>query len=253
MISTSCNSNVDQRYFPPLMKKKVLVTGAAGFVARCILPTLEKSYSLRLLDKRPIDGFDSSEILSADIRSLEQMIQACQRVDTVVHLAAEPSMHTSFDELLEPNIVGAYNVFEAAHQAKCSRVVFASSINTVMGYGTGKSVTWDMPVSPINVYGATKCFGEALARRYANHGLSAICVRLGQIRSEGDSFERIPSDPHSEAWISARDMANLFDLCIRTENIDFAIVHGLSRHPSPRLSIAYTSALLGYEPQNGTI
>ncbi|MEN8261746.1 MAG: NAD(P)-dependent oxidoreductase [Pseudomonadota bacterium] len=234
-------------------RKAVLVTGAAGFVARCILPRLQEHYRLRLLDNRPIEKYGDAEVVEADIRSLDEMLAACEGMDTVVHLAAEPGMNAPFERLLEPNIIGAYTVFEAARQVQCSRLIFASSINTVKGYGPGTSVTWNMPVNPINLYGATKCFGEALARYYAHQGLSAVCVRIGQIRRQGDSFENKPSDPYNEAWISDRDLANLFDLCIRTENIAFAIVHGLGRHEFPRLSMAHTSALLGFEPLDGSI
>lgn len=235
------------------MKTTVLITGAAGFVGGHITPILQKSYLLRLLDIRPVTHTRSCETVCADITSFEDMLHACEGVDTVIHLAAEPSIEAPFNKLLQPNIVGVYNVFEAAFRAGCSRVIFASSINAVMGYPLTTSITHDMPANPVNVYGATKCFGEAIGRLYANRGLSVICVRIGQIRVAGDSFKKVPGDPYAEAWISARDLAELFLLCVSANNIDFDIFHALGRHDSPRLSIEHTCDILGFTPQDGSM
>ena len=141
---------------------------------------------------------------------------AGQGVHTVVHLAATPGAPDDpegfYNALLPLNLIGCYNAFAAAHAAGCKRIVFASSVNAVLGYvgnderginssepgswggglpsytpgmehlhrdqsGSGSGVRWDCPVWPVNVYGATKCFGEALARVYStSHGLSCVCV-----------------------------------------------------------------------------
>ncbi|MCB1865443.1 MAG: NAD(P)-dependent oxidoreductase [Chromatiales bacterium] len=234
------------------MTKRVLVTGAAGVVAGYVLPRLAERHALRLLDRRPVGLDVPGERVAADITVFEQLLDACKGVDTVVHLAAEPSMHATFDAVLGPNIVGAYHVFEAAQRAGCARVVFASSINSVFAYPLSMSVTPDLPVNPLNVYGASKCFGEALARSYANRGLSALCVRIGKILAPGEAPPP-PDDIYHQAWISARDLASVFDRCVAKESVDFAIVHALSRHANPRLSIESTCELLGYQPQDGTI
>lgn len=234
------------------MRRKVLVTGAAGYVARHIIPTLGRESDLRLLDIREIDPALGGDQVRADITSYEAMLDACAGIDTVVHLAAEPSLHASFEQLLQPNLVGVYNMFEAARQLGCSRVVFASSINTIMAYPQGFGITPDMPVNPSNVYGAAKCFGEALARHYANLGLSSICVRIGQIREMTDSFETEPGEEYDGAWISTRDLAGLFESCVSAENIEFEVVHGQSLHARPRMSIESTCAVLGYTPRDDT-
>lgn len=112
------------------------------------------------------------------------------------------------NEYLPRNIVGMYNAYAAANEAGCQRVVVASSVQAVLGYsaemhhdesvgGVGdwtsgheqqhphgqdsdRGIAWSAPVWPLNVYGATKCWAEALARVYSSsHGLSCLCVRLG--------------------------------------------------------------------------
>ena len=233
-------------------KEKILLTGAAGFVGGILRSHWGASYQLRLADVRPIEDVAvHEEFTQVDITRPEQMLQACQGMDTVVHLAADPSPGAEFyDTLLPLNIVGAYNGFEAARQAGCQRIVFASSVNAVLGYGGKVTTSWDVPIFPQNVYGATKCWGEALGRVYADqHGLSSICVRLGSPRYEqsGDWDADEPS-----MGISPRDTAQLFARCVDVEGVDFAIVHGVSRHRRSWMDVDDSRRVLGYEPQDGT-
>ena len=107
-------------------------------------------------------------------------------VGAQVHLAADPNPGADWETSLLPrNVIGCYNGFAAAHEAGLSRIVFASSVNAVNGWAeedwtADEGVSADVPVWPVNVYGAAKCFGEALGRVYStSHGLSAICVRFG--------------------------------------------------------------------------
>ena len=115
---------------------------------------------------------------------------ACEGVHTLVHLAAYPGVGAEFyDTLLNLNIIGAYNAFEAARRAGCRRLVVASSVHAVQGYRRHTSIEWDAPVYPESVYGATKCWGESLARVYSSqHNLSTICIRLGStcFQQDGD-------------------------------------------------------------------
>ncbi|MCZ6681417.1 MAG: NAD(P)-dependent oxidoreductase [Candidatus Poribacteria bacterium] len=238
-------------------RKKVLITGAAGFIGSYIRKAFGDRYVMRLADITEIDDPQEHEVIKADITDLEQMRSACEGMDTVVHLAADRSPRADFYEtLLSLNLIGTYNVFQAAKEQGCQRVVFASSVNAMLGYPAEASVGWDMPVNPTNVYGVTKCFGEALGRCYAHHGLSSIAIRIGGIKRQDDPDLNQPVTARSEwseGWISQRDLAQLIQRCIDVEGIDFAIVHGQSRHKQPRLDISHTCEILGYEPQDGTV
>jgi nucleoside-diphosphate-sugar epimerase len=233
-------------------KKKILLTGAAGFVGGILRSHWGDNYPLRLADIKPVGEVAAhEEFVQVDITQPEQMLQACQGVEVVVHLAADPSPSAEFYNTLLPlNIIGAYNGFEAARQAGCQRIVFASSVNAVLGYGGKVTTSWDVPIFPQNVYGATKCWGEALGRVYADqHGLSSICVRLGSPRYDqaGDWDADEPS-----MGISPRDTAQLFARCVDVEGVDFAIVHGVSRHRRSWMNVDDSCRVLGYEPQDGT-
>ncbi|SVB35354.1 uncharacterized protein METZ01_LOCUS188208 [marine metagenome] len=180
-------------------------------------------------------------------------MKACEGIDTIVHLAADPSPAAEFYETLLPlNIIGGYNGFQAAAEAGCRRIVFASSVNAVLGYGGETTTDWDVPVFPQNVYGATKCWGEALARVYSDqHDLSCICVRLGSPRLRMDKLKPEDLDKPSMG-ISRRDTAQLFGRCVDVENVDFAIVHGVSRHRRSWMDVEHSCLVLGYEPEDGT-
>ena len=233
-------------------KKNVIITGAAGLVGTTLRQYWADRYSLRLADIRRVENLQvHEEFTQLDITDLEAFATACQGMDVLVHLAADRSPTADFYEsLLNLNIIGGYNGFEAARRAGCQRIVFASSINSVLGYQGAKSVSWDVPVFPQNVYGATKCFGEALGRVYADqHSLSCISVRLGSPNfDQGGDWD--PENPSHQ--ISPRDMAQLFSRCIDVENVNVAIVPGISRHKKSWQDVEDACRILGYEPQDGT-
>ena len=125
-------------------KKKILVTGAAGRVGCILRAHWGDRYWLRLVDIRPIEELGAhEEFARVDIADFEQMQQVCAGMDAVVHLAADPNPGAEFyDSLLPLNIIGAYNAFEAARQANCQRLVFASSGQAVLGYHGGAPIRW---------------------------------------------------------------------------------------------------------------
>ena len=132
-------------------KQHLLITGGAGRVASILRQHWGDRYRLRLADVRPVaDLGQHEEYVELDITDLEAFSAACEGIDTVLHLAADPSPHADFyQSLLSLNIIGGYNGFEAARRASCRRLVFASSINAVLGYGReDRPATWEVPITP---------------------------------------------------------------------------------------------------------
>ena len=231
---------------------RVLITGAAGDIGGMLRSHWGDRYPLRLADLRPVENLaEHEEFVEVDITNFDQMLEVCRDMDVVVHLAADRSPAAKFYEtLLERNIIGGYNGFEAAHQAGCRRIVFASSINAVLGYENTTDVKWDAPVYPVNVYGATKCWGEALGRVYsAHHDLSCISVRLGNPGfDQGGDWD--PDEIYGN--LSPRDCAQLFACRVDAPDVDFAIVNGVSNHRRSRLDLEVSRRTVGYEPEDGT-
>jgi nucleoside-diphosphate-sugar epimerase len=230
----------------------VLLTGAAGRIGSAFYAANENRYRFRLAD-RDVGGLRfarSNNVVALDIADIDGCRDACSGIDTVVHLAADPSPEADFaGSLLQNNILGAYNVFRAAADAGCRRVVYASSLHAVAGYPIEAEAGPDAPVWPLNMYGVSKCFGEATARYFAEvEGLSSIAIRIGAY--EAPWIRDDPSRETLSGFVSARDMNQLLVRCIETLDIPFAIVHGISNNRIKRVSLTETVALLGYEPQD---
>ncbi len=241
------------------MKRKILLTGAAGRIGTFLTDQWKERYELHLTDMRePTEthGFPFTQVNIADYDALYKL---CEGVDTVVHMGADPSMDASWESLLPNNVIGTYNAFEAAHQAGCRRIIYASSVNAVLGYPTDVQVHTEMPVYPINLYGATKCWGEAVARYYSQtHGLSSICLRFGAVS------QRPNNDQHADRYAIDHDyidiiltMEDLTDLVTKSieapDEIDFGIYHGVSDNRWKRLDITTARDEIGYKPQDDAI
>ena len=154
------------------MTRRVLLTGAAGRIGSFFHDAYTDAYDFSLTDIVEPAETKGAPFKQADLSDFDAVRPLCDGIDTVVHLGADPSMDAPWESLLPNNVVATYNVFESARQAGCRRVVYASSINAVLGYPRDQQVHTSQPVYPINLYGATKCWGEALARYYsAAHGL----------------------------------------------------------------------------------
>jgi uronate dehydrogenase len=149
--------------------KKVLMTGASGKIGTSLRDLLKDRYALRLQERpggQPVGPARAGEeIVQTDITDMAGMRAAMRGCDAVIHLAASSAVQTPWADALNNNIVGQYTVLEAMRQEGVPRMVFATT-NHVTGYYElkGRPCYPDMPVRPDGYYGASKAFGEALAR-----------------------------------------------------------------------------------------
>lgn len=232
--------------------KRVLLTGATGRIGFSFFEYARERYQFRLAARRieKMGEVGDHEKISLDVADLEACRAACAGIDTIIHLAADPSPAAGFYEsLLDNNIKGAFNIFQAAVDQGCRRVVYASTIQLIEGYPLDVQATPDMPTKAVNMYGATKAFAESTAHYFsAKHGLSCLCVRVGNYAGNSDSMEA--DGRRLSAWISERDMNQLFARCIDVENLPYAILHAVSDNRFKRLDITSTRQLVGYTPED---
>ena len=153
--------------------------------------------------------------------------------------------------VLPNNVIGVYNMFEAAQQAGCRRVIFSSRVHAVFGYPRDLQVHTPMPVKPLNLYGASKAWGEVVARLYADQrGLSAICLRFGWV-VERDSPELQFSHPYLDIAFTYDDLGRLVTSSIEApDSVRFGVFHGISNNRYKRLNINDAREILGYDPQD---
>lgn len=241
--------------------RRILLTGAAGHIGRGFFAATRDRYGFRRGDRAPVppetlksSGDHEHEVIQFDIADLSACQRACAGIDTVVHLAADANPNADFyGSLFENNIRGTYNIFRAAKDQGCQRVIFASSAWVVGGYPRDVQLAPDAPLRPVNLYGVSKCFGEAVAAYFAQaEGLSSIVVRIGAYDDGSpDSWLRQqPSLRELPTYVSARDLNHLLVQCIETPDIPFAIAHGVSENRFKRLDLTETRERLGYAPQD---
>ena len=243
---------------PKQALRRVLLTGAAGGIGRAFFRSARERYRFRLADRDPVtaqmDVSPEHDVVQFDIADLAACQQACAQIDTVVHLAADANPDAEFyDSLLDNNIKGVYNIFRAAKDQGCRRVIFSSSAWVVGGYPRDVQVRPEAPLRPVNLYGVSKCFGEAIAAYFAHdEGLSTIVVRIGAYDdgSADNWLRRSPNVRDLATYVSARDLQQLLIRCIEAPDISFAIAHGLSNNRFKRLDLTTTRELLGYTPQD---
>jgi uronate dehydrogenase len=224
--------------------KKILITGAAGDVGGHLRRELGGRYALRLSDIRPIaDLSPEEEFIRGDCASLRDMLRVTKGVDAVVHLGGF-SVEGAWEVILRANIVGAYQVFEAARRNGVRRVVFASSNHAVGFYDRDETIDHRVYPRPDSRYGVSKVFGEALGSLYAyKYGMEVVCVRIGNVNPKPMDKRRL------SIWLSPRDLAQLVSIAIDRPGIRFEIVYGVSGNRRSWYDNANAEGL-GYRPQD---
>ena len=227
--------------------RRVLMTGAAGRIGSALRAGLREDLDqLRLSDVREPDPppVPPETLAPAELADREAVERAVGGVQAVIHLGGVPS-EAPFDRLLGPNIVGTFNVFDAARRAGVRRVVYASSNHVTGFYPVEARLAGGEPPRPDGLYGASKAYGEALARMYWDRfGLEAICLRIG-------TFNERPTDAlHLPSWLSPADAVRLFRACLTAQDVGFMTVYGASANSRSWWDLGEARRRLGYEPQD---
>jgi uronate dehydrogenase len=223
-------------------KKVVLITGAAGGVGGHLRRELADKYDLRLSDIRPLpDRARRERFTKANIARMADALRITKGVDAVVHLGGY-SVEGPWDDILEANIVGAYNVFEAARRNGVKRFLFATSNHAVGYYKRDQRIDHRVPIRPDGRYGVSKVFGEALGSLYADkYGLEVFCMRIGNVAPAPVDARRL------SIWISPRDFAQLCAIGLDHPGIKFEVVYGISAN-ARRWYDNSNAERLGYRP-----
>jgi uronate dehydrogenase len=223
--------------------KRVLITGAAGGVGTRLRRLLAHAYpELRLTDIRaPGDLAPGETFIAADLSTLEEVEAAVDGVEGIVHLGGH-SVEGPWETILQANIVGCYNLFEAARRKGVERVVFASTNHTVGFYPRHRRIGSDVTLRPDSRYGVSKAFGEALAALYADkHGLRVLCLRIGHVLDA-------PIERRSlSIWLSPEDLAQLVRIGLEHPDLTFEVFYGISDNERAWWDSARAYAF-GYRP-----
>jgi len=203
-------------------------------------------YRLILYDRSCISDLCPNEtFVHGDNANTELVIAAASGVDVIVDMAAEIGGQSFREKLLPTNILGTYNVFEAARITGVRRVICPSTHHVLGYYPAGEYLDEKKPIRPDSMYAVTKCFAEALGRFYSEKaGLQVICLRIGVFR------ERPLEERHLALWISPGDMALLVRCAVEVPQVEFEIVNGVSNNTRRWSDLTHAKKVLGYEPKD---
>ncbi len=225
--------------------KKLVLTGAAGRLGSYLRGPLSKMcealVSTDLADS--IENLAANETyVKADLSNLDDMLEVLKGADMVVHFGAYGD-EAPFETILGPNIIGAYNVWEAAYRNGVRRVVYASSIHAVGMHKKTDFIGIDAPHKPDTFYGLAKCFAEDLASMYWDkRGVEAVCMRIL-------SCAKVSNARAVSTWLSYDDLIRLVTRAIDTKVTGFSVVYGVS--DNDRAPVDNSGARhLGYRPQD---
>jgi uronate dehydrogenase len=225
--------------------QRVLITGAAGGIGSALRDTLRGVYPiLRVSDRAALGPARAGEEVDrTDLADRDAVRRMVEGVDGIVHLGGVSS-ENDWDSILEANIVGLYNVFEAARQAGVRRIVFATSNHAVGFYPRAQTIDDRVVPRPDSRYGVSKAFGEALASLYSDkHGLGVLCTRIGNFGPKPIDARRL------SIWISPRDYTQLARIGLEHPDIRFEIVYGVSKNQRSWYDNR-NAERLGYRPQD---
>jgi nucleoside-diphosphate-sugar epimerase len=242
--------------------RRILVTGLSGLIGSAFRKHVEGKYALRALNRRAVPGVETHQ---ADLGDLAAIRPAFEDVDTVVHLAAAAGDHQPPEDIMRSNVVGTYHVFEAAREAGVKRVIFASSGATVSGWerepplshlvagryeqaGKITALSHETPLRPSGLYGASKVWGEALARHYSDtHGMSVICLRIGRVKAE----DRPTTTRDAAVWCSQRDIVRMIEACVEApDSLRFDVFYVVSKLRHGYRDVEHPRKVLGWAPMD---
>jgi len=262
-----------------MVKRKVLVTGASGYVAAQMLPSLRERFDVVLVDNRDVDregnrveGLRLADLTLDDLAANRELFRG---IDAVVHLAyihptgGMGSLATESYYTERRNVDLAFRIYQLSLEEGVRRVVVASSNHAADWYeglihAKKKDVVdpWERAVSD-NYYGWAKEAYEHLGFVFASgrlgRQLEMVQVRIGAPREiEGEKFRDNPVGYNRDlgAYISPRDLTQLFVKSIEAPDIrdaygiPFQIFYGISDNTRKFWSIANARRVIGYEPED---
>ncbi len=227
------------------MKKRILLTGAGGRLGSYLRKPLSKICTeLVSTDiKKNIGKLNKNEkYISADLANFDQICEITKDVSFVCHFGALVD-ELPFNEMLGPNFIGSYNVWESARLNNCKRVIYASSIHAVGMYKRTKTLRPKTPHRADGFYGLSKCFTENLARMYFDKcGIESVCLRIA-------TCSPVTTARSLTSWLSYDDLIQLVMRSIDTTHTGYSVVYGVSDNDRSNLS-NIDSGHLGFKPKD---
>ena len=227
---------------------RLLLTGAAGGLGKELRQRLKPHAEiLRLSDIAPMAAAEgpAEEVVTCDLADKAGVHDLVEGVDAILHFGGISTEH-AFEPILEANIRGTFNLYEAARRHGVKRIVFASSNHVIGFYRQDQRIDASVPQRPDSYYGLSKAFGEDLASFYFDrYGIETVSIRIGS------SFPEAQNRRMLATWLSYEDLTDLILRSLTTPDVGHTIVYGASANRDSwwdnRLA-----AHLGFQPKDSS-
>jgi uronate dehydrogenase len=192
--------------------------------------------------RSPKDLKPSETFVQADIAEIER---ACEGVEGIIHLGGQ-SGEAPWEAILQTNIVGCYNLFEAARKKGAKRVIFASSNHAVGFYPRSTTIDTQVVPRPDSRYGVSKLFGEGLGAMYAyKHGIGVTSLRIGNVNEAAIDKRRLA------IMVTPRDLVKLIRIGLERPGIVYEVMYGVSANTRSWYDNSHAESL-GYKPEDNS-
>jgi uronate dehydrogenase len=225
--------------------RRLLLTGAAGGLGQVLRKGLAPyAQQLRSSDKvDPGPAYQDEEVVVCDLADKEGVHRLVAGVDAIAHFGGV-STEGPFEPILQSNIVGVYNIYEAARKHGVKRVVFASSNHVIGFYRQTDRIDADDPVRPDGFYGVSKAFGENLSSFYHDrYGIETVCLRIGS------SFPEVKDRRMLSTFLSYDDLIELVRASLFAPKAGHTIIFGVSDNSTAWWDNS-KAAHIGFKPRD---
>lgn len=185
------------RHLPRLWKqpttRTVLVIGGGGYIGSALLPKLlKRGHRVRLLDRlfygyepiQEIANHPNLEIIKADFRRVDKLVECMSGVDAVIHLGAivgDPACALDQDLTIEVNLIATRTIAEVAKGYGIRRFLFASTCSVYGASAENELLTEESGLNPVSLYAVTKLASEKVLMDMASDTFSPTCLRFSTI------------------------------------------------------------------------
>lgn len=227
--------------------KRLLITGAAGGLGQLGRERLgHLAEILRLSDVADMAPAGAGEeVVRCDLGDFDAVRAMVEGCDGILHLGGVSTENT-FDSIRNANLVGLYNLYEAARRTGCRRIIFASSNHAIGFHAREEKLDAQSTFRPDSLYGVSKVFGEAVALLYHDKfGIETARVRIGSCFPEPKDHRMLAT------WLSPDDFVRLVECVFRAPRLGCPVIYGASANAEQWWDNSH-AAYVGWRPQDSS-
>ncbi len=224
---------------------RLLITGAAGNLGSHLRKTIAPMAThLRLSDKADMgEAAPNEEIVQSDVNDAGVMLEITRDVDMVIHMGGRANEGT-WEDVLNSNIAGFYNVYEGCRKNGVKRLIWGSSNHAIGFYPREQVIDASVYPRPDTNYGVSKVFGEALAQYYWDkYSFETVSIRIGSC------FPKPTDRRMLTTWLSYPDLTHLIERCLIAPRVAHTVIYGVSNNDT-KLWDNHMAAHIGFQPKD---